>query len=192
MMSIRLWLSQLFLRIVYRRFLHPDKPIYRYVERYLPPLDGMVVDLGGGPGHLYRGLIDRGAKYVVVVDIDYGMFDPSKYDFDKVVADAGQKIFRDASVDYVVIHDALHHFPNPDETIRNYRRSIKRCIIIIDIDRASLSGRLAQVIERILGFPSRFYTMGECISILEEYSYNIRRNLALDGSGEYMVEACID
>ncbi len=182
-------ISQRFLRMAYKRFIDEEAVIYRDIAKYIGKLDGAVVDLGGGPGYLVPTLSQLGAKYIIDVDIDFGMLRLGNYSFERVVADSSDIIFRPSSINYVIVNDALHHFYKPLESIRNYHSIISSCMYIIDIDRSKLLGKFIRLFEKILGFPGNFFAADE----LYDHLYNVgfsKVNL-MDLSGpRYIVKAC--
>jgi len=189
-MGIRERLSQYILRTIYRRFMHSAPRIYNLVDDELKELQGTVVDLGGGPGLLVPLLFRKGAAYIIDVDIDFEMLRVHNYNFDKVVADASDLIFREESIEYVVIHDALHHFRNPVLTLRNYLGILRKCMFIVDIDANKRLGKFIAYLERVMGFPSKFFGIEDLVETLENIKPVCIR-YTHRGSANFYMEVCV-
>ncbi len=189
-MRIRERLSQHILRIIYRKFMHSTPKVYNLMEDELEGLYGTVVDLGGGPGLLIPLLFRKGATYVIDVDIDFEMLRVSTYDFDKVVADATDLIFREGSIEYVVIHDALHHFRYPVLTLGNYLGILRKCMFIVDIDANKRLGKFIAYLEKIMGFPSKFFGVDDLIKTLRKIK-SVHIRYTQRRSPNFFMEVCL-
>jgi len=164
-MSIRRRIGEELLRIGY--LIVGDKlGQYRLLAENLPEIDGTVLDLGGGPGYIHDILESKGAKYIINLDVDYLFLKRNKVNVDKILAPAEIGLLRGSSIDYITIHDALHHFNDPSSVLRIYRDIVKSSLFIIDIDRTVVPGALAETIEKLLGFPARFMSIGDVVNLL--------------------------
>nr|WP_284062503.1 class I SAM-dependent methyltransferase [Halobaculum sp. SYNS20] len=135
---------------------------HRRVER--------VVDLGGGTGRASRTLRDI-ALDPVVVDYSAGMLRRAREaGIPGVRADAATLPLRDASVDAVVVTDALHHFPDPEAAIREGSRVLAPggVLVIREFDPATRRGRALATLESLSGMDSTFYTPGSLTTLLED------------------------
>jgi SAM-dependent methyltransferase len=156
MKMVRETIANHILRLLYTRILSEDKIEYRVVKNEVGELEGVIVDLGGGPGYIEKVISQKGGGYIIDVDIDFYLLREGSIDIDKVMASADDKIFRDNSIDHVIIHDAFHHFANQDRVLKNYIEMTGRCIHIIDYDSSRMGGKLLNIFEKLIGFKSRF------------------------------------
>lgn len=115
-----------------------------------------VVDLGGGPGRAVRSL---GVDRPLVVDAAPGMVRrASAREVPGLVADAARLPLRTASVDAVLIVDALHHMPDWQAVVDEVAGVLRPggVLVIREFDPETLRGRALVRAERILGFDSSF------------------------------------
>lgn len=84
---------------------------------YIPPGDGIVLDLGGGQGGLRDPLMRMGYRYVNL-DVDLGSRSGAHY----LIGDAHVLPFKDETFSLVVSKDSLEHFSRPQEAIREVER----------------------------------------------------------------------
>lgn len=129
------------------------------LERALSHADRVerVLDVGGGTGRAARALgVDA-----VVVDAAPGMARRAHHRGQAaVIGDAARLPVRDASVDAVVVLDALHHFPDRRGAIEEAARVLRPggVLVVRDFDRGTLRGRALALSERLVGFDSSFAT----------------------------------
>ncbi|QZP38039.1 class I SAM-dependent methyltransferase [Halobaculum magnesiiphilum] len=118
-----------------------------------------VVDLGGGTGRASRTLRDLRVD-ATVFDYSAGMLRRAREDgFQGVRADAATLPVRDASLDAVVVADALHHFPDPESAIREVERALAPggVLVIREFDPSTRRGRALATLESVAGMDSRFF-----------------------------------
>ncbi|WP_340101321.1 class I SAM-dependent methyltransferase [Salinibaculum salinum] len=117
-----------------------------------------VVDVGGGPGRAVRA-IDADCR--VVVDPARGMLVQARtHDIEAVCADGSQLPIRTASVDAVVVSDALHHIADQRGVLQEAKRVMRPggVLVIREFDPTTLRGRALVVAEQFWGFDSTFYS----------------------------------
>ncbi|WP_132058334.1 class I SAM-dependent methyltransferase [Halorussus amylolyticus] len=116
-----------------------------------------VLDVGGGTGR-GAGVVEDADR--IVVDAAPGMArEARRKGFEAVRADAARLPFDPESVDAILIMDALHHFGDPDEAIREAARVLRPggVLVIREIDPTTLVGRIGEIGEHLWGFDSTFF-----------------------------------
>lgn len=135
----------------------------------LATVDGSVetvIDIGGGSGRAASALGDG----TVVFDASRGMLERARgKGLQGVQADAGRLPVRDEVADAVIIVDALHHFPDAMQTVREVYRVLRPggVLVIREFDPDTIRGRLTQNVEEILRFGSTFYRPDALRSVTE-------------------------
>jgi demethylmenaquinone methyltransferase/2-methoxy-6-polyprenyl-1,4-benzoquinol methylase len=123
---------------------HAERPVER------------VLDVGGGSGRGARALpvSDR-----VVVDPAAGMLRQARrHGLEVVRADGARLPVVDASVDAVVVVDALHHVADRRGLLAEARRVLAPggVLVVREFDPTTLRGRTLATLERLVGFDSSF------------------------------------
>lgn len=118
-----------------------------------------VVDLGGGTGRASRTLRTAGLD-PVVFDYSAGMLRRARdYEIPGVRADAATLPIRDASVDAIVVTDALHHFPDPGAAVREAARALAPggVLVVREFDPSTRRGRALATLESVARMDSQFF-----------------------------------
>lgn len=125
-----------------------------------------VVDVGGGTGRAIRSVAVRRR---LVCDASIGMLRRVPTGLSPVRGTATALPFGPATVDAVVIVDALHHFPDPSVVIDEAARILRPggILYIQEFDRQTVRGRLLELGERVLGFDPTLFTINELADLLE-------------------------
>jgi demethylmenaquinone methyltransferase/2-methoxy-6-polyprenyl-1,4-benzoquinol methylase len=129
------------------------------VEAGLALAEGPVerlLDVAGGPG---RASARLDVPRRVVVDAAPGMARRARArGREVVVGDAGRLPVADASVDAVLIADALHHLPDRDAALRAARDALRPggVLVVREFDPVTVRGRALVAAERVVGFGSSF------------------------------------
>jgi len=155
---------------VYDLFMPPARPAdlraglafaHRPVER--------VVDLGGGTGRAARALRELGVE-ATVFDYSARMLRRAREaHIEGVRADAARLPAPDASLDAVVVADALHHFPDPERALRAVAGALAPggAVVIREFDPGTRRGRALELLESLAGMGSRFLTADELATLLD-------------------------
>ena len=179
------------MRMMYKKIFPYTGFSYSFIEKNICELSDNVVDLGGGPGLLYRILSEKGARYVINIDIDYELLRNAPILSDKILAFSHERVLREESIDHIVLHDALHHFEKPIKTLKLYSEIFSKCIHIIDFDSGKIGGKIIKLLEKITGFPANFYSIPQVTDLLKKERLNI---ITLKGPSktfsQYYIKAC--
>ncbi|MBV0923335.1 class I SAM-dependent methyltransferase [Halomicroarcula limicola] len=120
-----------------------------------------VLDVGGGSGRAVRSL---DVPRRIVVDAAPGMLRQARrHGLDTVVGDAGRLPVATASVDAVLIVDALHHMGAVDAVLAEARRVLRPggVLVVREFDPGTLRGRALVAVEHLVGFESTFFRPDE-------------------------------
>lgn len=141
------------------------------------PSKGLLLDAGGGTGRVsihFRSL----AKNVVVSDLSFPMLFQacSKKKLFSVQSHAERLPFRDNTFDRILVVDALHHFCDQEQSIRDLIRVLKPAgrMVIEEPDINLFPVKIVALLEKILGMQSRFLSSVEICSIISKNGLNPR------------------
>lgn len=115
-----------------------------------------VLDVGGGTGRAARSVT---APRRIVADPAARMTaQVREHDLEALRADGSRLPVRDATVDAVLIVDALHHVSDQLGALSEAFRVLRPggVLIVVEFDPTTLRGRLLDTGERLLGFDSTF------------------------------------
>ncbi|MFW6048534.1 MAG: class I SAM-dependent methyltransferase [Candidatus Natronoplasma sp.] len=147
-----------------------------------------VLDVGGGQGILLESLQkEKPGIDVVLLDSSLQMVRRSKTN--KVLGNASKNPFSDGSFDHILCLDALHHFENKKESLREMIRVLKHDgdIIILELDTKSPLTKFIEFVEKLLGEPSYFFEP----EVLERFFSNngFETTIHTLNSYEYILQA---
>lgn len=130
------------------------------------PID-RVLDVGGGPG---RALEAVEAPVRVVVDPAAGMVRRARANgYGAVRADGAQLPVRGASVDAVLVTDALHHVGDQQSLLEEAARALRPggVLVIREFDPSTRRGWALAGAEHLIGFDSVFHPPDRLASMTE-------------------------
>jgi demethylmenaquinone methyltransferase/2-methoxy-6-polyprenyl-1,4-benzoquinol methylase len=120
-----------------------------------------ALDVAGGSGRAARAV--EGVEWTVV-DAAPGMTRTARgRGLPAVIGDATRLPVADASVDAVVVVDALHHVGSPRAVFSEVKRVLRPggVLVVREFDPTTLRGRGLVAAERAVGFDSVFWTPDE-------------------------------
>lgn len=128
------------------------------------PLNGYLLDLGGGTGRVSRNLVTPEAK-VLVCDINRSMLHQvkRKKGLLPLQANAADLPFPAETFDGILVVDALHHFLEPHRMVLEMLRVLKAGgrLLIEEQDINRFLIKLVRAAEKAVGLHSHFLTLHE-------------------------------
>jgi demethylmenaquinone methyltransferase/2-methoxy-6-polyprenyl-1,4-benzoquinol methylase len=125
-----------------------------------------VIDVGGGTGQGVRALdVPTG----IVVDAAPGMLTGAReHGVPGIRGDARSLPVPDATVDAVLLLDALHHMPDGEQVIADAARVLRPggVLVVLEFDPTTILGRLLRAAEHLFGFDSTFFSANELAAIM--------------------------
>ncbi|HIE37233.1 TPA: class I SAM-dependent methyltransferase [Candidatus Geothermarchaeota archaeon] len=179
-------IGQRILRIIYKKRPNPNSILYRETVDHIRDIDSDTLDLGGGPGYLHLFIKEK--CYYVVQDIDFKVLSYGDHLIDKVLAPAEEKIFRDNTFNYIIIHDALHHFQDIDQVFKSIYGISKKYILIFEVELGNLIGKFIKYLEILLGFPGNFYSSKELIRMVQDSKLGSISEVIKTGRFRYLIK----
>jgi ubiquinone/menaquinone biosynthesis C-methylase UbiE len=148
----------------------------RHLARLLKlPAKGLLLDAGGGTGRVsvhFRHL----AKDIVVSDLSFPMLLQAerKKKLFPVQNIVERLPFNDNTFDRIIVVDALHHFSDQKQAIRDLIRVLSPGgrMVIEEPDINLLAVKMVAVMEKILRMQSRFLCSSEICHIISENGLN--------------------
>lgn len=123
------------------------------------PIDGMVLDAGGGTGRIAQFLREY-APQVVVADLSFEMLTQAQEKDSLLTAcsHTERMPFPDESFERIIMIDALHHVCHQGDTARELWRLVKPGgrIVIEEPDVRVFGVKLLALAEKVLGMRSHF------------------------------------
>jgi len=123
------------------------------------PVEGMVLDAGGGTGRISQALLGKAAQ-LIVLDLSYRMLQKAnqKIGLKPVCSHTEYLPFPNETFDVVVMVDALHHVCDQYDTVLELLRVVKTGgrIVIEEPDIRTFVVKLVALAEKLTLMRSRF------------------------------------
>ena len=144
-------------------------PDTRILENLLGlPINGPLLDAGGGTGRIAQNLIDK-ASEIVIVDLSMGMMmqSNSKGNFLKILACTEMLPFIEESFERIIMVDTLHHVNNQEQTAYELVRILKPGgrMVIEEPDIDHFVVKLVALAEKVTLMKSRFLRTDRIIEL---------------------------
>jgi ubiquinone/menaquinone biosynthesis C-methylase UbiE len=160
---------------LYDNFIGYKDPV-KIIELGGFPVDGIVLDAGGGTGRISQALIGK-ATQLIVLDLSFGMLQKaSQKDGLKPVCSHTESLpFPDGTFDAVVMVDALHHVCDQSETVLELLRVVKAGgrIVIEEPDIRTFAVKLVALAEKLALMRSRFLSPDQIAALFPSESVNV-------------------
>lgn len=144
---------------------------------FIEPLspDASVLDIGGGTGVMCEfAYMCRNDLDFMVVDPAEGMLKHAKEYVKTSKGSAEALPFDDKSFDLVLMGEALHHFKDVEEALKETVRVLKKGgkLFIYDFDVSTFRGKSICRIEELFGEPGNFFEPEALLILLESYGFS--------------------
>lgn len=153
----------------YEHFIHPKKP-ERLIKLTGLPVEGPLLDAGGGTGRISQNLYGL-ASSLVVADLSIDMLRQAKIkDGLQAVCSHSEKLpFPDETFDRVIMVDALHHVCDHRETTAELWRLVKPGgrIVIEEPDIRTYTVKMIAIAEKLALMRSHFLSAPEIIGLFQ-------------------------
>ncbi len=131
---------------------------------------GLVLDVGGGAGHLARLLAVELEARVTVLDptADLVAHVPVSERVAAVRGTAEAMPLPDNGFDAIVVTDAFHHFRDQGAAVAEFARVVRDGgqVLVLELDRRPFAMRLIALGERLVGEPATFMTPEELCAFM--------------------------
>jgi demethylmenaquinone methyltransferase/2-methoxy-6-polyprenyl-1,4-benzoquinol methylase len=161
-----------FLAPVYENFIKP-KPPATLAKLLDLPINGTLLDVGGGTGRVSGFLTDQVGK-VIIADLSEKMLlqTHTKDSLSPVCSHAEKLPFPDGYFERVIMVDALHHVCDQEETAQELWRVLKPTgkLIIEEPDIHHWGVKLVALGEKIALMRSQFLSPSEILALFASYT----------------------
>ena len=187
---------------IYDRFMRKDTAAYEQLYELLRPVvrHKTVLELATGTGLIARHIVDA-AAHIEATDASPEMIAEAKRGNHSAklhfsVQDMFRLPYADQSFDVVVVSNALHIVPHPEQALREIRRVLKDdgVLIVPTFTHAgnSLSGRVRAFFMKLAGFPLRSkWTSEEYLYFLRQNGWTVRKSTVLKASFPLTYAECV-
>jgi ubiquinone/menaquinone biosynthesis C-methylase UbiE len=171
----------------YERVISPHEPS-RLIKLALLPVEGYLLDVGGGTGRVASAL--RGmASRIIVADLSLGMLRQAanKNGLELTCTSSEDLPFDSDSFDRIIMVDALHHVYSYADTAHELWRVLKPggLIVIEEPDIRTLSVKIVAALEKLALMRSHFVSPSHIQSL---FSYrNAKTYIEVDGYTSWVV-----
>ena len=159
---------------IYDWVIKPRKP-EEFASILELPLDGWLLDVGGGTGRVSSGLVKMVSR-LVIVDLSEPMLKKAQEKGMKYLVKGKSHIlpFKDDEFERVLVVDALHHFSDQAGAISELLRVLKPGgrMLIEEPDIRRFPVKMVALMEKIALMKSHFHSPGEIQVMIESNGYD--------------------
>ena len=187
---------------LYDRFLRRDAAAYEKLYELLRPvvLHKTVLELATGTGLIAKHIVNA-ADCIEATDASEEMIREAKKDscsskLHFSVQDMFRLPYADKSFDVVIVSNALHIVPQPENALREIRRVLKDDGVLaaptFTHAENSCAGRIRAFFMKLAGFPlhSR-WTSGAYLTFLRQNGWTVRKSTVLRASFPLTYAECV-
>ncbi|MDO5546200.1 MAG: class I SAM-dependent methyltransferase [Eubacteriales bacterium] len=187
---------------IYDRFMKKDAAAYDVMCEQIRPVvkDKMVLELAAGTGLVAKRIVCA-ARSIEATDASPEMIllarkanHSCKLHFS--VEDMFHLSYADGSFDVVIVSNALHIVPHPEEALTEIRRVLKDDGVLIAPTfthaRNSLRGKIKASLMKLVGFPLHSkWSSEEYITFLQSNGWTVRKSMVLKASFPLTYAECM-
>jgi ubiquinone/menaquinone biosynthesis C-methylase UbiE len=141
------------------------------------PVDGIVLDAGGGTGRISHALLGQASQFVVL-DLSFGMLQKAAKKGGFVTVNSHTELlpFPNATFDAVIMVDALHHVCDQPDTALELLRVVKPGgrIVIEEPDIGTFIVKIVALMEKLALMRSRFLAPVQIEALFPREGINTR------------------
>ena len=176
-----------FLAPFYEKFISPQEP--KQLKELLElPVQGSILDVGGGTGRLAQFLVSSTTQ-VVVADLSFEMLQQAaqKPDLDPTCSQSEKLPFRDNHFERIIMVDALHHVYDQSQTAREVWRVLRPGgkLIIEEPDLRKGVVKLVALAEKLALMRSHFLSPPKIELLFDNFPSQIRT--VVDGHNAWII-----
>ena len=174
-----------FIAPIYARVTYSKADVMREVASL--PVDGRLLDIGGGTGRVASAIRDF-VDDIVIADVSFGMLSHSpRTDFRPVCGASETLPFADSSFERVIMVDALHHVIDHAHSANEMFRVLKPggVLVIEEPDIRTFGVKLIAIAEKLLLMRSHFLAPDAISKLFEVGEKNIK---SADGTAWVVVK----
>ena len=187
---------------IYDRFMRKDTAAYEQLYELLRPVvrHKTVLELATGTGLIAKHIVDA-AAHIEATDASPEMIAEAKRDDRSAklhfsVQDMFRLPYADQSFDVVIVSNALHIVPTPEQALREIRRVLKEDGVLaaptFTHAENSLSGQVRTFFMKLAGFPLHSkWTSGEYLAFLRQQGWTVRKSAVLPASFPLTYAECV-
>lgn len=139
------------------------------------PINGVVLDAGGGTGRISQALTGQASQFVVL-DLSFGMLQKAVQKDGLVTVNSHTEAlpFSDETFDIVIMVDALHHVCDQNDTAIELLRVVKPGgrIVIEEPDIGTLIVKIVALMEKLALMRSHFLSPVQIASLFPRQKTN--------------------
>ena len=187
---------------LYDRFMRKDGAAYERMYEMIRPVvkAKTVLELATGTGLIAKHIVNA-AAHIEATDASAEMIAEAKRDNRSVklyfsVQDMFRLPYADESFDVVIVSNALHIVPQPENALAEIKRVLKDDGVLIapTFTHAgnSFSGRIKAFFMKLAGFPLHSkWTSEEYLSFLRQNGWTVRKSAVLKASFPLTYAECV-
>ena len=187
---------------LYDRFMRKDGAAYERMYEMIRPVvkAKTVLELATGTGLIAKHIVNA-AAHIEATDASAEMIAEAKRDNCSVklhfsVQDMFRLPYADKSFDVVIVSNALHIVPQPENALAEIKRVLKDDGVLIapTFTHAgnSFSGRIKAFFMKLAGFPLHSkWTSEEYLSFLRQNGWTVRKSTVLKASFPLTYAECV-
>ena len=186
----------------YDRFMRKDRAAYKEMYKLIRPVvkAKTVLELATGTGLIAKNIVNA-AAHIEATDASAEMIAEAKRDTRSAklhfsVQDMFRLPYADKSFNVVIVSNALHIVPQPEEALQEIKRVLKDDGVLIAPTfthaENSFTGKIRAFFMKMAGFPLHSkWTSEEYLSFLRQNGWAVRKSAVLKASFPLTYAECV-